>query len=169
MSYNPADLISYLKAKLADVNQEFKGLPYCEGFQGTIEKLTETKFLIKGKYETLATDKIRITELPVGTWTEDFKEFLEGLLEDKNGKKTSSSSLIKDYDDMSKDTTVDFIITLQKGKLDELESMSGDTPSTNGVHKAFKLITTQSTNNMHLFDAKDKLKKYASVSEINLV
>jgi len=176
LSYNPTDIISYLKMKLlatthnggiVTARQEFTNAPYYEGFQGTIEKLTETKFLIKGNYEKLGTDKIRITELPVGTWTEDFKEFLEGLLDtsqDKNGKK--QTPIIKDYDDMSKDTTVDFIITLQKGKLEELESAQGDYLSTNGIHKAFKLTTTQSTNNMHLFDAKDKLKKYATVTEI---
>jgi DNA topoisomerase-2 len=176
LSYNPIDIINYLKMKIlatthnggiVTARQEFTSTPYYEGFQGTIEKLTETKFLIKGTYEKLGPDKIRITELPVGTWTEDFKEFLEGLLDtspDKTGKK--QIPIIKDYDDMSKDTTVDFIITLQKGKLEELESTQGDYPSTNGINKAFKLTTTQSTNNMHLFDSKDKLKKYATVTDI---
>ena len=32
---------------------------------------------MKGKYEIVGTDKIRITELPVGFWTNDFKEYLE--------------------------------------------------------------------------------------------
>ena len=51
-------------------------------------------------------------------------------------------------------TTIDFIITLQKGKLDELTSIP------DGIYKQFKLISTVSTTNMHLFDADDKLKKY---------
>jgi DNA topoisomerase-2 len=66
---------------------------------------------------------------------------------------------------MSKDTTVDFTITLQKGKVEELESNQTD-HGCNGLEKLFKLYTTCSTTNMHLFDAEDKLKKYDTVEEI---
>lgn len=168
MCYNPLEIIQYLKAKLVD--QHLKAVPtefapYYEGFSGSITKISESKYLIRGKYEKLGADKIRITELPVGTWTDDFKEYLESLAEttDKNGKKTAP--VIKDYDDMSKDTTVDFIVTLQKGKLEELEAIKLDN-GCNGLEKQFKLFTTNTTTNMHLFDANDKLKKYASVVQI---
>ena len=121
--------------------------------------------MIKGKYERLGADKIRITELPVGLWTDDFKEYLETLTEttDKNGKKVNP--IVKDYDDMSKDTSVDFIITLQKGKLQELESVSLDN-GCNGLEKMFRLFTTNTTTNMHLFGSDDKLRKYETVREI---
>ena len=82
---------------------------------------------------------------------------------DKNGKKVTP--IIKDYDDMSSDTIIDFIITLQKGSLDEMEASAADY-GCNGLEKTFKLFTTNSTSNMHLFDAEDKLKKYSSVVEI---
>ena len=36
----------------------------------------------------------------------------------------------------------------------------------NGLEKMFKLFTTNTTTNMHLFDAEDKLKKYENVCEI---
>jgi DNA topoisomerase-2 len=166
--YNPLDIISYLKSKLEGEKQpsfqEF--VPYYEGFKGTIKKIGETnRFLVKGKYENLGGDKIRVTELPVGLWTDDFKEYLEQLAEttDKNGKKVIP--IVKDYDDMCKDTTVDFVITLAKGKVQELESIVLEN-GLNGLQKQFKLFSTISTNNMHLFDANDKLKKYASVPEI---
>jgi len=175
MCYNPQEIINYLKVKLNavvensnsyninDLQQEFK--PYYEGFQGTIETITPSKFLIKGIYEKLGPDKIRVTELPVGFWTDDFKEHLEGLIEtvDKNGKKIAS--IVKDYDDMSKDVTVDFVITLQKGKLEELEAQEVD-HGCNGIHKVFKLYNTNSTTNMHLFDSSDKLKKYETIPQI---
>jgi len=166
MCYNPREIISYLKYKLGNGALEAcEFVPYYEGFNGTITKITETKFLIRGKYEKVGPDKIRITELPVGTWTDDFKEHLESLTEttDKAGKKVQP--LVKDYDDMSKDTTVDFTITLQKGKLAELELVKAD-HGCNGVEKTFKLCTTSSTSNMHLFDAEEKLKKYDSVPQI---
>jgi DNA topoisomerase-2 len=166
MCYNPLEIIGYLKNKLTESsNAHFDFVPYYEGFNGTISKILPGKFLIKGKYEKVGPDKIRVTELPVGLWTDDFKEYLESLTEstDKAGKKVTP--VVKDYDDMSKDTTVDFIITLQKGKLDELEATSLDN-GCNGLEKQFKLFTTGSTTNMHLFDSEDKLKKYATVSEI---
>jgi DNA topoisomerase-2 len=82
---------------------------------------------------------------------------------DKEGKKIVP--LVKDYDDMSKDTTVDFTIILQKGKVAELESVQLE-HGCNALEKLFKLYTTSSTTNMHLFDAEDKLKKYDTVEEI---
>jgi len=170
MCYNPLEIIQYLKNKLVNDSQfvsssELEFVPYYEGFKGTIQMISQGKFLIKGKYEKIGVDKIRITELPVGLWTDDFKEYLESLTDtvDKNGKKTSP--VVKDYDDMSKDTTVDFIITLQKGKLEELESVKLE-HDCNGLEKQFKLYTTNTSTNMHLFDATDKLKKYTKVNEI---
>ncbi len=166
MCYNPLTIIDYLKNKLSDLaTTSFEFVPYYEGFQGKIEKIGEGKFLVKGKYERLGTDKIRVTELPVGFWTEDFKELLESLTEttDKTGKKIVP--IVKDYDDMSKDTNVDFTITFQKGKLDELSASKAD-HGLSQLEKTLKLYTTCSSTNMHLFDANDKLKKYANVSEI---
>ena len=166
MSYNPLQIIRYLNAKLNSTLFQEQFVPYYEGFQGTIEKIGDSRFLIKGKYEKIATDKIRITELPVGLWTETFKEHLEELIEpglNKEGKKIVS--VIKDYDDMSKDTTVDFTITFQKGKLEEFETTMLDN-GCNGIEKLFKLTTTNTNTNMHLFDADDKLRKYDRVEEI---
>jgi len=166
MCYNPLEIIQYLKNKLTTtVSPVSEFVPYYEGFTGTIQKITDSKYLIKGKYERMGADKIRITELPVGLWTDDFKEYLETLTEttDKNGKKVNP--VVKDYDDMSKDTSVDFIITLQKGKLQELESMSLDN-GCNGLEKMFRLFTTNTTTNMHLFGSDDKLRKYETVREI---
>ena len=170
MCYNPLDIINYLKVKLVVTTEPSETLqdfvPYYEGFKGSIHKITEGKFLIKGRYEKAGPDKIKVTELPVGYWTEDFKELLENLIEpgaDKDGKKITP--VIKDYDDMSRDTNIDFNITFAKGKLDDLESTKAD-HGCNGVEKLLKLFTTNSTTNMHLFDAEDKLKKYEKVEHI---
>jgi DNA topoisomerase-2 len=91
LPYNPNDIISYLCSKLQGnndhANQEF--VPYYEGFQGTVAKISDSKYVIKGSYQLLGNDKIVITELPVGYWTDDFKSHLESLLDsnDSNGKK----------------------------------------------------------------------------------
>ena len=91
---------------------------------------------------------------------------LEELIEpgqDKEGKKIAAT--VKEYDDMSKDTTIDFTITFVKGKLEELEKAKGD-HGCNGLEKVLKLYTTNTTTNMHLFDANDTLQKYDNVSQI---
>lgn len=174
MCYNPSQIIQYIRGKLSVAlagggalpGGDIEFAPYYEGFCGTIQKVSdEGKYLFKGKYEKLGVDKIRVTELPVGYWTDDFKEYLESLTEsvDKNGKKIVP--VVKEYDDMSKDTSVDFIITLQKGKLAELEANQLD-HGCNGVEKQFKLFSTNNSTNMHLFDANDKLKKYDRVQDI---
>ena len=168
MCYNPNQIIQYIKNKLSlsESNNDEDFIPFYDGFKGQITKLGDDRFLIKGLYEKTCADTIRVTELPVGFWTEDFKELLEKLIEpgqDKEGKKIVS--VVKDYDDMSKDTNVDFTITFAKGKLEELEQSKGDY-ACNGLEKILKLYTTNTTTNMHLFDADDKLHKYEKISDI---
>lgn len=167
MCYNPTEIISYIKTKLQGITITDKNMfvPFYEGFKGTIEKIQNGKFVLKGIYNKIDNDKIRVTELPVGFWTEDFKELLEKLMDPevgKDGKKPTS--LIKDYDDMSKDVNVDFTIIFAKGKIQELESETYD--HGNGIHKLLKLSTTNTTSNMHLFDSNDKLRKYETVEDI---
>lgn len=166
-SYNPKQIIQHLKTKLAgqpSAGTEF--VPYYEGFKGTVSKIADKKFLIKGCYETVAEDKIRITELPVGIWTMPYISFLESLVDgqvDKAGKK--SAPVIKDFTSVSTEVTVDILVTFPKDKLRELETTAEDY-GCNGLHKLLKLTTTVSTTNMHMFDAKLKLHKYDSVEEI---
>ena len=168
MCYNPTDIIAHIRDRLATgAFHEREFVPYYEGFGGTINKVEDNKFLIRGRHEVVGTDKVRVTELPVGSWTDDFKEYLEKLTEttDKAGKKVTP--IVKDFDDMSKDTTVDITITIPAGKLAELQGKVIDpVTSCTELEKVLKLYTTVSTNNMHLFGADDKLKKYASPNEI---
>jgi len=168
MCYNPLEIIAYIREKLAGTTSEQKHgfIPYYEGFKGTITKIDDAKLLIKGRYEKMSADKIRVTELPVGYWTEDFKELLEKLIEPEVGKDGKKSvPVIKDYDDMSKDINVDFTIIFAKGKLEALELSKGDY-GCNGLEKLLKLYTTNTNTNMHLFNANDKLHKYETVEDI---
>ena len=166
MCYNPKDIIAYLKNKLKkNTNDNIEFFPYYEGFTGVTEKVSDTKFVFKGKYETLDTDKIRVTELPVGYWTEDFKIVLNDLQNDKDKEGKKIVPIIKDVFENYTDTTVEFVITFSKGKLDELVSSKGDY-GCNGLEKLLKLYSTSSTTNMNMFNSEDKLKKYDNVEEI---
>lgn len=165
-AYNPTVIISYLKNKLHGTSTDtIHFVPYYEGFKGTITQMESQKYLIKGRYEKISEDKIRITELPVGTWTMSYISMLEGLLDggvDKAGKKVAPT--IKDMINMSTEIIVDITVVLPKGKLAELESETNN--GINGVEKMLKLTTTVSTTNMHLFNHESKLHKYLSVEEI---
>ena len=166
-SYNPKTIIQYLKNKLSkqSINTEF--VPYYEGFKGTIHKVAEQKYMIKGLYEKISDDKIRITELPVGTWTMPYTTFLESLMDgssvDKSGKKIPPS--IKDFTSVCTEVSIDFTVVFPKDKLADLEN-SKDANGCNGVEKLLKLFTTVSTTNMHMFDSNIKLHKYNNVEEI---
>ena len=220
MCYNPIDLIEYITASLtnplsdkptaststtdiiaggsAPLPPTASGIavhPYYQGFKGEIIALTESKYLFKGNYEIVNDKQVRVTELPIGTWTQDFKNLLEELLltetettkaksakskksttpdakkdkkkkeEKEKEKAVKAASPIKDYMDMSTDVTVDFIITFAAGQIGELIAATGD-HGCNGLEKLLKLYSTQSTTNMHMFDENEKLVKYSNVKEI---
>jgi DNA topoisomerase-2 len=74
--------------------------------------------------------------------------------------------VVKDYRDMSKTTNVDIVVQFaDSAKLYKLMSTYGEN-GVSGLEKLLRLTTTVSTTNMHLFDAGEKLKKYARVEEI---
>jgi DNA topoisomerase-2 len=160
--------VQYLKCKLnGQCTDGFQFVPYYEGFKGSITLTADNKYLIKGTYQKINDDSIRITELPIGTWTMPYATFLEGLMDgsalDKSGKKVQP--VVKDMTSLCTEVMVNFVVQFQKGKLAELES-AVDANGINGLEKLLKLSTTISTTNMHMFNHVFKLKKYTSVDEI---
>ena len=158
-SYSPAVLSKYLQAKLRNEACHTEFVPYYEGFKGEVIKVSDDKYLIRGKYERVGDDKIRIVELPVGAWTMPYLAYLDELLEggvDKEGKKVAPT--LKDVVNLSTEVVVDITVQFPKGKLAQM--------STEALEKMLKMTTTVSTTNMHLFDAHRKLHKYGSIEEI---
>jgi DNA topoisomerase-2 len=165
MCHNPLQIIDHIGNMLLQKPESEWGPiePYYRGFKGTITALTSGsgsgsgKFLIRGIHTVDAAKKqVRVTELPVGYWTEDFKKHLEALIE---------TSAIKDYVDMSTDTVVDFTIMFPATS-DFAALTTATVDHGTAVEKLLKLYTTESTSNMHLFDSQDQLKKYGSVRDI---
>ena len=198
MCYDPKTIVRYLENKLganANANNtsaissasadviDFK--PYYRGFNGVIQRIAVDKYLFKGIYKKIGPDKIHVTELPVGLWTDVFKETLESLKnvdkekekgkdkgkekgkdkDDNSVKGEKVQPLIKDIVDLSNTSNVDFTITFHKGKLNELE-MQQLPHGCNELERVLKLFTTNTTTNMHAFNASDKLTKYEKVSDI---
>jgi DNA topoisomerase-2 len=170
--YNPKDIVDYLKTKLAhqqtqsSSNQPVEFTPYYEGFKGRVEKIADNKYMISGCYSKIGDDKIRITELPIGTWTMHYISFLEQLMDggvDKTGKKIPPA--IKDFTSLCTEHLVDITVQFPKGELAKLAD-TRDANGIDGVEKMLKLTTTTSTTNMHLFNHECKLKKYATIQDI---
>ena len=139
--FNPKDLIQYIRDVIQHKEPNRDLVPYYKGFKGTIEKENESRFITKGLF-TVIKNKIEITELPIGTWNEDYIIFLEKLLED---------GTIKDYKDLSTDKHVNIQIQCSN----EIE-----------IEKTLRLSSTLSITNMNLFNEKEKLTHYAKPHEI---
>lgn len=153
-NYNPLDVINNLRRMLQ--NQE-PGMikPWYKNWNGKIKwDETKQKFDTQGIFDIIdyTNKRVRITELPVGYWTERCKNDLEKLC---------INDEIKDIRIGHTDWTVDFDIRFTEKfewplnpELDE------------NFKKKLKLIKTISLNNMVLFDINGKQKKYISVIEI---
>jgi DNA topoisomerase II len=163
--YNPKDLINIYKKLLTsdDINKTFKGLteiePHYTGHKGPIIK-EDSKYISKGIFKRISPNQIEITELPIGTWTQDFKEFLEKYME-KNPK------ILKEYESHYTESTIKFILHFEAGSVNNLLKIDKD-----GVHtkfeKDFKLITSKmlSTTNMHMFNEEGTITKMKNTKQI---
>ncbi|MGA1308172.1 MAG: DNA gyrase subunit A, partial [Candidatus Kapaibacteriota bacterium] len=81
--YNPTELIDELLHMIDnDGHSSHKQLhPFYKGFKGKIAELEKGKYASIGCWKQINNTIIKITELPIGTWTVDYKEDLEALLD----------------------------------------------------------------------------------------
>uniref|UniRef100_A0A8C5X8N0 DNA topoisomerase 2 n=1 Tax=Malurus cyaneus samueli TaxID=2593467 RepID=A0A8C5X8N0_9PASS len=141
--------------RLMDGEEPLPMLPSYKNFKGTIDELGPNQYVISGEVSILDSTTIEITELPVRTWTQTYKEqVLEPML---NGTE-KTPPLITDYKEYHTDTTVRFVVKMAEEKLAEAEAV--------GLHKVFKLQTSLTCNSMVLFDHVGFLKKYDSAQDI---
>ena len=169
--YDIQDIINNMKRKI--MKKSYLSLtPSCNGFKGKIIKIDNKNFISKGIYEVINDTSIRITELPIGKWTDDYKKFLDSLLPEMktkspdNHKKSKNTKNILDYKNNSSDVDVVFTITFEKGFLNSLQWDEDE--NIDGIEKFFKLTTSKglSLKNIHLYNNKGQIKKYNNLCEI---
>ena len=150
--YNPAEIISNLKKLILNPEAELKPMfPWYRDFKGTIELENESgRYLTTGVWKRINPTSIEITELPIGKWTQVYKEFLESLIE---------TDEIIDYKNNCDDKFVNFKIIMQKTVLDELISSEN-------IIKKLKLTSYLNTGNMHVFDENCIIRKVSCPEEI---
>mgnify|MGYP000106082697 CR=1 FL=1 len=140
--YNPSDIKKNI-LKCLNGEAPTPMVPWYKGFKGTIHRKVPGTWVMEGCYTESAGGTIKVTELPPGKWTQDYKEFLDVLVE--KGK-------IKSYDNHSTEESPCFTIRGYSG-----HSLVKDLGLSKAVH----------TTNMWLMTP-GGMKKYKSPEEILL-
>ncbi|EXB68160.1 DNA topoisomerase 2 [Morus notabilis] len=154
-NYNPRDIVANVR-RLLDGDEMVPMIPWYRGFKGTIEKSSkEASFFVSGLMEEVNETTVRITELPIRRWTQDYKEFLDSIC---YGNDKAKDPFIEDFTQHSDHSTVDILVHLAEETLIAVKQ--------EGLLKKLKLTTSISTANMHLFDANGVIKKYDTPEQI---
>ncbi|XP_028390602.1 DNA topoisomerase 2-alpha-like isoform X2 [Dendronephthya gigantea] len=153
-NFDIRELAQYIKDMLNDRTPSTLH-PCYKNFTGEINQTGHQKYEVLGRAEVLDEKSVDITELPVGTWTQNYKEAtLEVMLHGT----VKYKGCITDYKEYHTDTTVHFKVTMAEEDLTAIENQ--------GLKKKFNLTSSINLSNMVLFDAYGALKKFESVDEI---
>ena len=189
--FNPHEIIKSLKSKLQG-NNFIKIEPWYKGYQGEIKENPQNKgnYIVTGKYhwDENNSRKVIITEIPIKTWTENYKYFLQELMgieiisrnndESKNKKKGRNKSKDKssDEEDKSKKKKKEIIVEdiRENQKYNRvcfevtlLEEYAEKFKNNDELFiKTFNLQSNINIKNMVLFSPEGKLKKYNTIEEI---
>jgi len=158
-SYNPLDIIHIIRQKLKGVDEHFDILPWFRGFKGQIVKVSDGKYMSIGCAHVDGPTRVRITELPIGYSTIDFKNDLE--------KFADSCSDVKNVESHYKPRDVDFIITF----INEAALQRHMELDENGFPKLYTILKLSNTRNlsntnMYLFNENQQIRKYLSPHDI---
>jgi DNA topoisomerase-2 len=154
-SFNPVDIVANL-FNIMD-GKKFKEMkPFWENFKGTVKKIDKKNFEVNGVY-TIKKNKLIITELPVGTWTQNYKDFLEKLYETEMAKPKDDRVFIG-FKEFHTDTLVHF----------ELEFIPDHIETVPNIMKDFHLTSKVGLTNMTLYSVDGNIRKYTCAQEIML-
>ncbi|XP_068188795.1 DNA topoisomerase 2-beta isoform X2 [Antennarius striatus] len=153
-NYDPREIVNNIN-RMLNHQDPMQLLPSYKNFKGVIHELGQNQYLVSGEVSVIDRNTIEITELPVRTWTQAYKEsVLEPMLQGTD----KTPALISDYKEYHTDTTVKFLVRMSEEKLAQAEAV--------GLHKVFKLQSSLTCNSMVLFDHMGCLKRYDSVQDI---
>ena len=163
--HHPMTIVKMLRDRLEGHYDTLEGLtvqPWWFGFKGSILPSGDA-WVTKGLYTfDDAKKSITITELPVGTWTKDYKVFLDGLCggEGPAAVNEQGKPILKSFDDLYDDDTVRFVLYMDA---DYYEDIKADIAE---FEKRFKLTTTWRLSNMTCFNNEMQIVKYSCVGDM---
>ena len=92
-NFNPLDIVNNL-IRIIDGEKYKEMKPYWNNFKGTVKKIDKNNFNVEGIY-SINKNKLTIKELPVGEWTQNYKDYLEKCLDTEANKNKSSINFFK--------------------------------------------------------------------------
>jgi DNA topoisomerase-2 len=127
-------------------------VPHYLGFKGTIVKAEKNSYISTGVYKWINDETLEITELPIGTWTEDYKDFLENMI-------TSGLNNLKYIENHYTSMNVKFVLHFNTSVRNTLDDK---------FDTLFKMNSSKnlSINNIHLFNKNGAIERYESTTEI---
>jgi len=165
--HNPDDVVGLLRDRLMGVREtlcEIALRPWWLGFKGPIQQVSDGVWLTKGLYTfDDAKHMVTITELPVGTWTQDYKSFLDELCtnnESDASKTEDGKPVLKTFDDLYNHIEVRFDLYLDSDYYDDIRSNPQE------FEKRFRLTNTVRTSNMVCFDTSSNIVKYSCIGDM---
>jgi DNA topoisomerase-2 len=165
--HNPDEVVGLLRDRLTGKRETLENIalrPWWLGFKGPIQQVSDGVWLTKGLYTfDDAKHMVSITELPVGTWTQDYKTFLDELCTntDMDSAKTEDGTpVLKNFDDLYNHIEVRFDLYLDHDYYDDIRSNLQE------FEKRFRLTNTYRTSNMVCFDTSSNIVKYNCVGDI---
>lgn len=72
-NYNPREIVRNIR-KMLDGEESEDLIPWYKNFRGTIEYCGDQRYVVSGEIAIVGNERVEITELPVGTWTQNYKE-----------------------------------------------------------------------------------------------
>jgi DNA topoisomerase-2 len=149
-SFNPDDIKERLLRLVQDEDADIPEMtPWYKDFKGIVKKSEYNKWTTHGKY-SVTSNVITVTELPVGTWTNDYKIFLDRL---------ETENIIYSYKNNSTESNVYFEIKFP------LETVIEWTDNRE-IEKKLKLVSHLSANNMYVFNENNEIVKMETPEEI---
>lgn len=146
--HSPISVVDYIRAKLERTLELPAIEPYSRGFQGTIER-NESGYTSYGKIRVLNKTTVLIDELPIGVWTNKYKEHL--LRMQKKG-------IVMDFREDHTTTRVSFKVRLKPSQLVRMQQA--------GLEKSFRLKAGLHTTNMNAFDVHGQIQKYNTAESL---
>jgi DNA topoisomerase-2 len=151
-SYHPLDVIENVERALAGKSLRAM-LPWWRHFGGEVRVVDAAKgeLVTRGVARATSKQTIEITELPIGRWTTTQKEYLEEMLE---------IGTIESFRELHSEHSVHFVITVSPRHMKEY------TASRKAMARAFRLESSLSLRNMHLFDCDGRLQHFLTAEDV---
>ena len=160
--FNPIDICNYIEAKIKGTEKPTL-IPWYRGFTGTIESTSPGSFITRGKFTIINDSTVQITELPIGTWTEKYTEFLDKISVER-GKETAKN-FVRTFKDDSTETQVNITIKMNPVNINKWANKFGK-DGISELENRLKLTSALGITNMHMFNENGKMQKFKDIDEI---